>query len=658
MSQFGSYTIYLALAFSLASIVALLLGVSKNDFRYLLSGRRSLAFTALFTTLAAAAMTYLFAADRFDIEYVYSYSDRALPLFYKLTAFWAGQRGSLLFWAWVLSLFALVVVYNTRQDLENRTTPYIYLVLGGTLSFFLYLLATISDPFAVIPGGVVPPDGKGLNPLLQNPGMIFHPPTLFLGYVGFTVPFAYAVAAMVTGKVDETWLRKTRIWNVLSWVFLSIGIILGGQWAYVELGWGGYWAWDPVENASFIPWLVATAFIHTAIIQERRNIMRVWNMVLIVLTFVLCIFGTYLVRSGILQSVHDFGATGLGGFFLFFMFFVMLVGIVLISASYRDLRTDHSLESFLSRESTFLFNNVVLLALAFSTLFGTMFPLISEAVTGNKLTVSQPFFNRVNTPLFLSLILITGLCPLIGWRKASTDNLKKNFLMPLAAMGSGTAVLFVLGVRGVYPLLAFALSIFVAATIGREFWSGTRARARLTGEGALVAFPRLLWNMRRRYGGFVAHLGMVLMVIGITGSNAYKVENQATLQKGQSMSVGEYTLRYDRLGKYSDRNREVYVATLAVFREGQPVGVIRPEKRFYSKADQPTTEVSLRSTLLEDLYVTMPTIGDRTVVTVRAAVNPLVIWVWIGAFIMVGGGVMAVIPRWKRKGEIREIPES
>ena len=656
MDQLGSYSIYLALAFSLASIAMLLLGVTRNDFRYLLSGRRALGLTALFTTLAAAALTYLFATDRFDIQYVYSYSDRALPLFYKLTAFWAGQSGSLLLWAWVLSLFALVVVHNTRHDLENRGTPYIYLVLGGTLSFFLLLLAILSDPFvATATRGFTPPDGQGLNPMLQNPGMIFHPPTLFLGYVGFTVPFAYAVAAMVTGRVDETWLRKTRVWNVLSWVFLTIGIILGGQWAYVELGWGGYWAWDPVENASFIPWLVATAFIHTAVIQERRNIMRVWNMVLIVLTFVLCIFGTYLVRSGILQSVHDFGATGLGGFFLAFMFFTLAGGVILIISSYHDLKTDHSLESYLSRESTFLFNNVVLLALAFSTLFGTMFPLLSEAVTGNKLTVSQPFFNRVNTPLFLALIFLTGLCPLIGWRKASADNLKKNFLVPLAITVTGAVGLFMAGVRSVYPMLAFTLSIFVTTTIGREFWTGTRARARLTGESAMVAFPRLLWRMRRRYGGFVAHLGVVVMVIGITGSNAYKVENQATLRKGQRMSVGDYVLRYDRLGTYSDRNREVFVATMSVFKNGRSLGTIRPEKRFYSKADQPTTEVSLRSTLLEDLYVTMPNISDKTVITVRAAVNPLLVWVWIGSFIMVTGGVMAIIPRRRKRGEIHEI---
>jgi cytochrome c-type biogenesis protein CcmF len=658
VSQFGTYTIYIAFALSLASIGLLLLGVKRNDFRQLLAGRRAMALTSLFTTLAAAALTYLFAADRFDIQYVYSYSDRALPLFYKLTAFWAGQRGSLLFWAWVLSLFALLVAHNTRHDLENRTTPYIYLVLGGTLSFFLLLLATLSDPFvATATKGFTPPDGQGLNPMLQNPGMIFHPPTLFLGYVGFTVPFAYAVAAMVTGRVDETWLKKTRVWNVLSWVFLTIGIILGGQWAYVELGWGGYWAWDPVENASFIPWLVVTAFIHTAIIQERRNIMRVWNMVLIVLTFVLCIFGTYLVRSGILQSVHDFGATGLGGFFLAFMFFTILVGAVLIIASYRDLKTDHSLESYLSRESTFLFNNVVLLALAFSTLFGTLFPLLSEAVTGNKLTVSQPFFNRVNTPLFMALLLITGLCPLIGWRKASADNLKKNFMGPGAATFAGALGLFAAGIREIYPLLAFSLSIFVAATIIREFWTGTRARAGLTGESALAAFPRLLWKMRRRYGGFVAHLGVVIMVVGITGSSAYKVESQATLRKGQSMAVGDYVLRYDRLGKYSDRNREVYVATMSVFKDGRSAGTIRPEKRFYSKADQPTTEVSLRSTLLEDLYVTMPTISDKTVVTFRAAVNPLLIWVWIGGFVMLAGGTMAIIPRGRRRLITHEIEE-
>jgi cytochrome c-type biogenesis protein CcmF len=652
---FGNLTQTIAFAFSLGSMALLLIGVLRNDFRFIFSGRRALGFVALFTTMSSIALAWLFATGNFQVAYVSSYSDRALPIFYKITAFWAGQKGSLLFWAWVLSLFSALVAYNTRDDLEKETTPYIYLVLAGSLGFFLYILTNISNPFELL--SYTPADGQGLNPMLQNPGMIFHPPTLFLGYIGFTIPFAYAIAAMVTDKLDETWLKKTRVWSVLSWVFLTIGIILGGQWAYVELGWGGYWAWDPVENASFIPWLVATAFIHSAIIQERRNIMKVWNMVLIVLTFVLCIFGTYLVRSGILQSVHDFGATGLGGYFLVFMTTIFIGGMYLIAASYRELKTEHALESFLSRESTFLFNNVIFLALAFSTLFGTMFPLISEAVTGNKITVSQPFFNRVNTPLFLVLILITGICPLIGWRKASPDNLRKNFMIPLLVTIAGGVLLFVMGIRRFYPLAAFTLSIFVAVTIFREFWTGTRARSTLTGEPAYLSFPRLLWKMRRRYGGFIAHLGVVLMVIGITGSSAFKLEDQATLSRGQRLNVGSYVLRYDKLGKYNDRNREVFVATLAVFKDGQPLGTIRPEKRYYVNADEPTTEVSLRSTLLEDLYVTMPKIGKNNAVTLRVAVNPLLVWVWIGGFLMVIGGVISIIPKRKRKEDTDAINE-
>jgi cytochrome c-type biogenesis protein CcmF len=649
MVELGSFSQYAALGFTLGAILLLTAGIFRNDFRLILSGSRAFALTALFTTLAAFSLTWLFATDAFQVKYVSSYSDRALPFFYKLTAFWAGQDGSLLFWVWVLSLFAAAVVFNTRKELDRRPTPYIYLVMAACMAFFLFLLTRVTNPFELL--AFTPRDGKGLNPLLQNPGMIFHPPTLFLGYVGFTVPFAYALGAMLGGNPDESWLKKTRVWNVLSWVFLTIGIILGGQWAYVELGWGGYWAWDPVENASFIPWLVATAFIHTSIIQERRNIMKVWNMILIVLTFVLCVFGTYLVRSGILQSVHDFGATGLGGYFLVFMVATTLLGTGLIAASYRSLRSDHSLESYLSRESTFLFNNVILLALAFATLFGTMFPLLSEAVTGNKVTVSQPFFNRVNTPLFLFLLLITGLCPLIGWRKASVSNLRKNFLLPAAVTIAGAAWLFATGIRQAYPLLAVSLAIFVACTIFQEFWTGTRARMTLTGEGALVAFPKLMWKMRSRYGGFIAHLGVVLMVIGITGSYAYKQENQATLRRGQTIGVGDYTLRYDRAGTYTDRNREVTAAEFSVFRDGQYLDKMRTEKRFYTNAEQPTTEVSLRSTLLEDLYVTMPAVGKKWEVTLRVAVNPLVSWVWIGGFVMVFGGVIAIIPRFAFRRE-------
>ncbi len=653
MVNFGNLSQVFAFIFSLASMAFLLTGLMKNDLRFIESGRRSLYGLALFTTFASIALGYLFVTDNFQVEYVASYSDRALPIFYKLTAFWAGQKGSLLFWAWVLTVFTAIVVRNTRTDLKSRNTPYIYLVLATTASFFLLLLTSLSNPFALL--GFIPKDGQGLNPMLQNPGMIFHPPTLFLGYIGFTIPFAYAVSAMVIGKLDETWLRKTRRWNVLSWVFLTIGIILGGQWAYVELGWGGYWAWDPVENASFIPWLIATAFIHSAIIQERRNIMKVWNMVLIVLTFVFCLFGTYLVRSGVLQSVHDFGATGLGGYFLVFMIVILLGGIYLIAESYNDLRTKHSLESYLSRESTFLFNNVLFLAIAFSTLFGTIFPLISEAVTGNKLTVSQPFFNQVNTPLFLILLLLTGICPLIGWRKASADNLRKNFLVPALAAVIGAIALFIAGIMEFYPLTAFALSIFVIVTIFNEFRGGTMARKRLTGEPVFTAFPRLLYKMRRRYGGYIVHLGVVIIVIGITGSSAYKLETQGTLYKGESIKIGSYELRYDDFRGYRDRNRDIYAATLSVFKDGKPAGTISPERRYYINAEKPTTEVSLRTGLIEDLYVIMPGIGENEEITLKVTVNPLLIWIWIGGFLMVAGGIIAILPNRKKKGGYNEI---
>ncbi|MEE8547408.1 MAG: heme lyase CcmF/NrfE family subunit [bacterium] len=650
MVSFGKLCQILAFTFCAGGMVLLLVGITKNDLRFIRSARRALYSLAIFTTLAVFALAWLFVVGNYQVKYVAAYSDRALPLFYKITALWAGQDGSLLFWAWVLSLVTAVVVFNTRKELHSGNTPYIYLVLAGVSSFFLFLIITVSDPFTLLP--YVPRDGQGLNPMLQNPGMIFHPPTLFLGYIGFTVPFAYAIAAMVSGNLDESWLQKTRSWNILSWVLLTIGIILGGQWAYVELGWGGYWAWDPVENASFIPWLVATAFIHTAIIQERRNIMKVWNMSLIVLTFILCIFGTYLVRSGVLQSVHDFGASGLGGYFLIFMTALLLGSVYLIAASYKDLRTEHSLESYLSRESTFLFNNVVLLSIAFSTLFGTMFPLLSEAVTGNKITVSQPFFNRVNTPLFLLLLLITGICPLIGWRKASADNLRKNFLIPLLTTVGSSAAMFAAGIRTLYPMLAFSLSVFVATTIFVEFWTGTRARKTLTGEPAHIAFPKLLWKMRRRYGGFIAHFGVVLMVIGITGSNAYKLEEQATLFRGQSMDIGAYSLRYDNMKRYKLYNRDIYAANLTVYKDGKMAGTISPEKRFYINADEPTTEVSLRSTLMEDLYVTMPAIGKSREITLRVAVNPLILWVWIGGFVMVLGASISIIPS-RKKVEVR-----
>ncbi len=647
MVTVGEISKFIAFVFSGLTIFFVLVGLMRNDVRFIESGRRSIHGATLFITLSSIALFYLFLTNNYQVEYVAAYSDRALPLFYKLTSFWAGQKGSLLFWSWVLSLFSSIVAFRTRKEVPNRNIPYVYLVLAGCIIFFNFLLLTVSNPFDLLE--FIPADGQGLNPMLQNPGMIWHPPTLFLGYIGFTIPFAYAVAAMTTGKLDATWVKQTRVWTVISWIFLTIGIILGGQWAYVELGWGGYWAWDPVENASFIPWLVATAYLHTAIIQERRNIMKVWNMVLIFLTFVLCIFGTYLVRSGILQSVHDFGPTGLGGYFLAFMIIISLGGIYLITASYSELKTESTLESYISRESTFLFNNVVLLALAFSTLFGTTFPIMSEIVTGKKITVGQPFFNQVNTPLFLFLFLLTGICPLIGWRKASAENLKKNFLVPVVLTVIGLVTLLALGITEVYPVISFSLSIFVITTIVSEFKRGTQARMKLNKETVITAFPRLLFHMRRRYGGYIVHLGMIIILIGITGSSAYKIEEKATLEKGETMSIGDYVIRYDSFSSYKKWNRDVYAATLTIFKNGVNVGTISPERRYYINAKQPTTEVSIRSTLIEDLYIIMPGITEYEEITLSVTVNPLLAWIWVGSTIMVLGGLLAIIPKRKKR---------
>jgi len=647
MIAFGTSSQVAALVFTLLSMGLFLCGLSRNNLRLIQAGKRALISAAIATTLASVALAYLFLTDNFQVEYVASYSDRALPLFYKITAFWAGQKGSLLFWAWVLSLFIALVIFNNRRETNDRNTPYLYLVLAGTLSFFLFLLCAISNPFETL--AFMPQDGGGLNPMLQNPGMVFHPPTLFLGYIGFTVPFAYAIAAMITGTTDAGWIRKTRAWNVLSWIFLSIGIILGGQWAYVELGWGGYWAWDPVENASFIPWLVSTAFIHTAILQERRGIMKVWNVVLILLTFVLCIFGTYLVRSGILQSVHDFGSTGLGGYFLFFMVVVLVGGLYLLAESYGEFKTPGSVESYLSRESTFLFNNVILLALAFATLLGTVFPIISEAMTGNKITVGQPFFNQVNTPLFLILILLTGICPLIGWRKASVSNLRRNFLRPaLTALLSGI-IMAVFGIREFYALLAFTFSAFVGATIVQEYLTAIRSRKKLTGESSPSAAVKLLWRMRRRYGGHIVHFGLAMMVIGITASSAYKLETQGTLRQGESLTIGDFELKYENFRTYKKYNRTIYAAQLGVFKDGSRIDVLEAERRHYVNAKQPTTEVAIRSTLAQDLYVTMPGIGNGNEITLKVAVNPLLIWIWFGSGLMVLGGILAIIPSRRKQ---------
>jgi cytochrome c-type biogenesis protein CcmF len=457
------------------------------------------------------------------------------------------------------------------------------------------------------------------------------------------------MAALITGQLGSTWIRTTRRWALFSWFFLTIGNLLGAQWAYVELGWGGYWAWDPVENASLMPWLVATAYLHSVMIQEKREMLKIWNIVLITLTFLLTIFGTFITRSGIIASVHAFGRSSLGWFFLAFLGVIIVVTFNFLVNRLHQLQSRNELDSFLSRESSFLYNNLILIGITFAILWGTLFPVISEAVRGVKITIGPPFFNKVNIPFGLLLLALTGLCPLLAWRKTTFKNLQNNFLLPFILSLGGGVVFFLAGIHRVYPLLSFTLSLFAVLSIVLEFYRGIRARKRSKGEGLAKALWMMVKRNKRRYGGYIVHLGVVLIFVGITGS-AFKVETQVTLKKGESFTIKNYTLTYDDISYYPTANKEVVAASLSVSNSGSKIGELTPERNFYRSYEQPTSEVAIYSTLKEDLYVILAGYEEE-VAAFKVLVTPLVIWLWIGGGIMALGAVFAALPNYKKGGQ-------
>lgn len=641
MTEIGQVALFIALLISLYTVAAAILGVKKGMPELLDSARHGVLAMAGLVSLAAFALLYAIISHDFQVAYVANYSSREMSLFYLVSSFWAGNEGSMLLWAWALAIYSSVVVLqNRRQNLELM--PWVTVILMVNSVFFLTLLTFVANPFVTT--AIAPADGAGLNPLLENPGMFFHPTTLYIGYVGFTVPFAFAIAALITGRLGDQWIRSTRRWALFSWFFLGLGNLFGAQWAYVELGWGGYWAWDPVESASFMPWLVATAYLHSVMIQQRRGMLKVWNIGLIIATMALVLFGTFLTRSGVLSSVHSFGQSSLGSFFVVYIGLLLLGSIGLLLDRLPLLRSESELDSLLSRESSFLFNNLFLVGIAFATFWGTVFPLISEAVRGVKISVGPPFFNQVNGPLFMGLVLMMGICPLIGWRKASTDNLVRNFLYPAGAGVLLWGVLFAAGMRDYYEMLAFALLTFVTTTIILEVARGARSRHRNSGENYLTALITLVWRNKPRYGGYIVHLGVIIMAIGIAASAFGKVETEAVLTRGQSVQVKNYVLTYEGLSSFPTSSREVVTAGITVRdTAGRKIDSMAPAKTFHENHDQPVTEVAIRTTLLEDLYVILMGWENDTA-TFKVLVNPMVVWLWIGGGIVLLGTAVAFWP--------------
>ncbi len=645
MIELGRICLILSLATAGYCIAAALLGTRRQLPGLVQSARNAVLATSVLVLTAGASLMYLLATDRFEVRYVAENSRIGMPLIYKFSALWGGMAGSLLLWTMILCAYSTVVTIQNRNR-HPVLMPYVYTVCMATAAFFIALQIFSANPFEVLPSFATPADGRGMNPLLQNPAMAVHPPMLYLGYVGFTIPFAFAIAALTTGKLDTTWLHTTRRWTILAWFFQSIGVTLGAQWAYVELGWGGYWGWDPVENASFMPWLVATAYLHSVMIEEKKQMLRVWNVLLVIATFALCIFGTFLTRSGIVSSVHAFTQGNMGPMFAGFLALILAVSLGLVAWRLPELKSESRLEAVLSRESSFLFNNLVLVVACFAILWGTMFPVITEAWGGTQKTVGPPFFNRVNVPIMLFLLLLTGVGPLIAWRRASWPSLQRAFAMPVASGVITAVVLAVWEVHNPTLLIAFGLSAFVTATIVQEFWRGTQARRSSTQESWYAALGALTWRNKRRYGGYVIHLGIVAMAVGIAGSSGFQQEVEATLLPGQTVDIGGYRLQLGEVELYNSSGVQVVSAPLVAFRHGEAQFRMLPQRHFHPGPDvQPTTEVAIWSNLRHDLYLVLAGWDfDYGSATFKAYLNPLVKWIWIGGLVLMLGTVICMWP--------------
>jgi len=642
MIEVGLLALRLALIAAGYAVLASIFGARKRRADLVASGRAAAYVVNGLIVLAAAVLLRALLQHDFSLEYVAAYSSSTLPTNYTVAALWGGQQGSLLFWTLILTSMSSLVLLQNR-DRNEALMPYVTATLMTTAVFFLGLLVFITDPFQRLP--VAAREGADLNPLLQNYWMMIHPPSLYLGYVGCSVPFAFAIAALATGRLGDVWIRTTRRWTLFAWFFLSVGNMLGGRWAYEVLGWGGYWAWDPVENAAFMPWLACTAFLHSVMIQEKRNMLKMWNMVLVLLTFTLTIFGTFLTRSGVVSSVHSFTQSGLGPYFIGFLVTVIAVSVTLLVIRRPLLRSDNEIDSFLSREAAFLFNNLLLVGIAFATFWGTVFPVISEAVRGVKITVGPPFFNKVNAPLGLALLFMTGVGPVIAWRRASARNLRRAFIVPLAVGFATGLCLFAAGVRHYYALVCFSLAGFVLTTIVLEFYRGTRARQALMGEPPVTALAHLVNKNRRRYGGYVIHVGVVMAFVGIAASAAFRIEEQHSMKAGDSIEVGGYTLTYQGMRSSDTPHTASMLAEITVARGGQVLTTMYPEKRFYKRQQQPTTEIALRTTLREDLYLVLGSYDDKSgLMTLQVFINPLVVWLWLGGITMVLGTMIVMMP--------------
>jgi cytochrome c-type biogenesis protein CcmF len=671
LAQFGFGVFVLTFILALFSVGAAVFGYFDKSDRWVEAARRAMQLTFPLITLASLTLAYLLVTGHYELQYVYSVTSNDMPFYLKITALWGGQAGSLVLWSWLMSAFASAVTLR-KWERDRELLPWVIVVTSVTLAFFLSLTILYENPFALwwqttggdfvphmfAPAGafpVTPADGQGLNPLLRHPGMIIHPPMLYLGFVAFVIPYAFAIAALVTGRSDDRWIRLTRRWTLVAWLFLSLGLVLGMRWAYDVLGWGGYWAWDPVEISALMPWLTGTAFLHSVMIQEKRGMFKQWNMLLIILTYALVIFGTFLTRSGVLSSVHAFAQSAIGPMFFAFIGITFVISIALLIYRWKDLRAEVEMTSMFSREALFLLNNLLFMGILIVCFWGVIFPLISELVTGQKVTVGPPFYLRANGPLFGALLALMGIAPLSAWGRSTFKTLGRALWKPSIPSAIVPVVLAILGVHNWIALVGFTLVAFVIFVTLFEFWRGVRSRQKKNDENFLVSFWQLAGRNRRRYGGYLIHLSMVVMAIGILGIELYQTTTQKTLAVGEDIQIAGYTLRYDSLAQfpYTD-GRIVTRAALSVYRGGKFLSNLYPRYDYYTASGQPMTIAGVRSTLADDLYVVLVNWENVSAAQAPFKVyhNPLVNWLWIGSLMFIFGFLVAAWPQ--REEETRQ----
>jgi len=638
VAELGYWAIALTLAVSTYTTVVSILGARRGSVALVESARNGAFVAAASSTMASAVLMHLLLRRDFGIKYVYEHVSSHLPTAYTVSAFWAGQEGSLLLWLWLLTLLTAAMAIRRRVRRE-ALGPYALAVMAFMQAFLALILLLASDPFETLP--TTPVEGQGLNPLLQNFWMIVHPPVVFASYAAYTAPFALALGGLITRQLGRSWVQEVRRWAVLAWLLLGAGILMGAWWAYLELGWGGYWGWDPVENSSLIPWLTGTALLHSLMMQRRRGSFKTWNLWLIALTFVLTIFATFVTRSGIIQSVHAFGRSSLGYYFLVLMALSVLITAYLVTSRRQELRNEQEVGSLFSREAALLITNLVLVGAALVVFIGTIFPALTETFQGREAALGASYYERTVGPLAQVTVLLIGICPWLAWGRAKLSTLRQR-LLPAVVIAIATAlILVVAGVGETWALLSFATCAFVAASIVTTFFRQTAARRRGTGENLLRAFVSLVGRNRARYGAYVVHFGIVLMAIGVTGSSAYQTEAQVSLRRCEEVALLGYTLQYQDLVSQTTPTGIRNAAVMGLYRRGKRIATLRPEMNFHFDVEQWITEVAIRSTLKEDFYVILAGLESDRLATFRVLVNPLVMWLWIGGGLLLAGGVMA-----------------